>query len=391
MKPALKMEGRMKRAGERGFARRFSIAVLGGSAVLLLAAQTPLNAASPASDLKKIFSRMDRQLCRSLSLANCKRQHVKKKAKTKTGKAARPKPAKPKASLGAVVGKKKKPADPEQVPVLKDVKPEVIPNLQSLEKSKVPTPTLKPASVFKKLLLPSPPTPVLKKASPLKPPASAVVILPKPVVPTPVLPLPPSFPPPPHAMPDGTLTGEACYESLGKLGVKFTQVTTNVGNGVCAVSDAVQLHSISIGADVLKLFDQPTLTCGFAIKFVTWMRNDASPLIQTASKTSIAAFGTGPGYQCRGRNGDITAKLSEHAFGNAVDIERIKLANGEIIDVADAIKSGAKFQPVLTALRASACQYFTTVLGPGTNEAHATHFHFDLARRGKKGDHKMCQ
>jgi hypothetical protein len=139
------------------------------------------------------------------------------------------------------------------------------------------------------------------------------------------------------------------------------------------------------------LSDQPTLNCGFAYKFMSWLKVEASPTVTTATQKKIAALGTGPGFQCRGRNGDMSARLSEHAFGNAVDIERIKMADGEIIDVKDAITSGAKFQPALAALRATACQYFTTVLGPGTNSAHATHFHFDLARRGKKGNHKMCQ
>jgi hypothetical protein len=102
-------------------------------------------------------------------------------------------------------------------------------------------------------------------------------------------------------------------------------------------------------------------------------------------------MGTGPGYQCRGRNGDNSAKLSEHAFGNAVDIERITLQGGDTIAIRDAMTIGAKFQPVLATLRATSCNYFTTVLGPGANAAHAEHFHFDMARRGKQGNFKLCQ
>jgi hypothetical protein len=43
------------------------------------------------------------------------------------------------------------------------------------------------------------------------------------------------------------------------------------------------------------------------------------------------------------------------------------------------------------AFRTAACGYFTTVLGPGANAAHASHFHFDLAMRGKNGDHRICE
>ncbi|MBZ8133663.1 extensin family protein [Afifella sp. IM 167] len=40
-------------------------------------------------------------------------------------------------------------------------------------------------------------------------------------------------------------------------------------------------------------------------------------------------------------------------------------------------------------IREGACRYFTTVLGPGTNAAHATHFHFDLAQR--RNGYRICQ
>ncbi|WP_026379347.1 extensin-like domain-containing protein [Afifella pfennigii] len=40
-------------------------------------------------------------------------------------------------------------------------------------------------------------------------------------------------------------------------------------------------------------------------------------------------------------------------------------------------------------IREGACRYFTTVLGPGVNAEHASHFHFDLAAR--RGDYRICQ
>ena len=308
-------------------------------AVAIVATATPgsLQAASPSAEFKKAFSRLDRQLCRSLSLANCKRQQAQKRTKRKTQKAVVKKPAKQKA----------------QVP--------------PREVANVPTPKLKPAKLQK---LPEP----------------QVVILPAPILP-PLQTLPPEV----HGMPDGSPTGQACFDSLEKRGAKFTRLKTSVGTGLCFVTDAVQLQSVMIGADSVKLPDQPTLNCGFAVKFTDWIRDEASKIVKTATQSTIASLGTGPGFQCRGRNGDASAKMSEHAYGNAVDIERITLANGETIDVKDAMTIGAKFQPTLATLRATSCQYFTTVLGPGANEAHATHFHLDLARRGKKGDFKLCE
>jgi hypothetical protein len=213
-----------------------------------------------------------------------------------------------------------------------------------------------------------------------------VVISPPPLFPptTPVQPVP-------HGMPDGTLTGESCYASLQKLGVTFTRRPAPVVLGACSVSDAVQLQSISVGSSDIKFSDQPTLTCGFVVRFANWITDEAIPLVKKSGGAEIAALGTGPGFQCRGRNGDSSGKLSEHAFGNAVDIERIKLSDGNVIDIKEALTIGAKYQPTLAQLRATGCQYFTTVLGPGANAAHASHFHFDLERRGKKGNNKLCE
>jgi hypothetical protein len=42
-------------------------------------------------------------------------------------------------------------------------------------------------------------------------------------------------------------------------------------------------------------------------------------------------------------------------------------------------------------LRTSACGYFTTVLGPGADAAHASHYHFDLGVHGKSGNYRICK
>lgn len=386
----------------RGFTRYFQFVFLGCIVVFFAGPASTSHAASPSTELKRIFSKMDRQLCQSLSLVNCKRLAKQKKRKTNTSKG---KAKTVKSMPGPVTTSTENKAKDSSIAPLPTVAGKDTPPTPPVEKLSVPLPTLKPAAVLREAKAPSIPTPVEKKPLPEKPPEIKVVILPAPVklplekqpetkvvvLPVPIV-LPPKLVPPSvHGMPDGTLVGEACYDSLRNLGVNFTQPATPVGTGLCSVSDAVHVQSVTIGSDIVKLSDQPTFNCGFAFKFASWLKVEASPIVTRSTGKTVAAFGTGPGFQCRGRNGDITAKLSEHAFGNAVDIERIKLSDGEVIDVKDAITFGAKFQPALAALRASACQYFTTVLGPGTNAAHASHFHFDLERRGKKGNHSMCQ
>ena len=77
------------------------------------------------------------------------------------------------------------------------------------------------------------------------------------------------------------------------------------------------------------------------------------------------------------------AKISEHAFGNAIDIASFRLADKKSMAVANRRQDQDLESRWLMALRISACGYFTTVLGPGSNAAHAEHYHFDLGLHGK--------
>jgi hypothetical protein len=63
-----------------------------------------------------------------------------------------------------------------------------------------------------------------------------------------------------------------------------------------------------------------------------------------------------------------SAKISEHARGNALDLMRFDLKNKRHVTVEEMPTSPSAV--ALTALRTSACGYFTTVLGPGSNAAH---------------------
>lgn len=357
--------------------------------------------ASASSDLKRMFGRIDRQLCHAFDVHRC---HKRKQTRVRKSKPLDTKEPTAPVSPSAPVAPEKpaaeaKPAAPVAAPAVVPEKPNTVSPKIKLPEGPVPMPRLRPDNLVPKQEVAVPPVvapapvPEPKKAAPVipkpvpKPEPSPVVPVPPPVVPV----VPPVTPPVPHPMVDGTLTGDACYSELQKLGANFERLSTAVSSGACSVSDPVKLTAISRDGTVVKFPDGPTLTCGFAVRFVNWVTQEAAPVVQTGLSAKIATMGTGPGYQCRGRNGDSSAKLSEHAFGNAVDIERFKLSNGEVVDVSHAIDMSSKYQPVLAGLRSTGCQYFMTVLGPGANSAHASHFHFDLERRGKKGNNKMCE
>jgi hypothetical protein len=80
-------------------------------------------------------------------------------------------------------------------------------------------------------------------------------------------------------------------------------------------------------------------------------------------------------------NGQRGAPISEHAFGNALDIASFTLADGRRITVKDGWRGLPEEQGFLRDIHASACQRFTTVLAPGSNIYHYDHIHVDLSRR----------
>lgn len=357
----------------------------------LLSAQTAPGNASPVDELKRMARQLDRTMCRTLVGGKC-RAHAT--SRTPTAKKAR-KNGTAKQSPGTVATAPDSIVKP-QIVKPPNLKPDVVAAMSPASKVVPILPTLKPktlvktaAQTKKPLEVPVPVSsaaPDARTARPSKAPEAIIAMLPRAIIPV----LPPVAPAP-HDMPDDVVVGEACMTALKKSGANFVQPATPVFAGACSVTDAVRLKSLRVGENLVAFPDQPTFTCGFALRFANWIDDQADPIVHAWTKMHIKSIGTGPGYECRGRNGDSSAKLSEHAFGNAADIERIKLGDGQTIEIKDAIDGASRYQTVLAGLRAAGCQYFMTVLGPGANAAHASHFHFDLQRRGKKGNHKMCE
>ena len=79
-------------------------------------------------------------------------------------------------------------------------------------------------------------------------------------------------------------------------------------------------------------------------------------------------------------NGDPNAHVSEHAFGNALDIAEFSLADGHRISVQYGWRGTPEEQGFLHDVQLAACEQFSTVLAPGANVYHYNHIHVDLMR-----------
>ncbi|MEP7173460.1 MAG: extensin family protein [Aestuariivirga sp.] len=190
----------------------------------------------------------------------------------------------------------------------------------------------------------------------------------------------------PRAMPKDIIRKddtESCFQMLRAMGAKFTVAAATVDYGKCSVENPVNLRSVTVKQNTISLQEAPLLNCKFALQFSKWLSESGAPILSAQLDSPVERISTGPGFECRGRNGDGTAKVSEHGYGNAVDISTFRLRNGKTLHVGDST--------LLPGVRASACGYFTTVLGPGANAAHAAHFHFDMGAHGKSGNYRICQ
>jgi len=250
--------------------------------------------------------------------------------------------------------------------------------------AELPPEPAKPAPI-KPIPKPEPPL----EAKPIEPKQRQAVIAPikpveKPQSGEPMAPPPGAAPPPADA--DAT-----CRSDIERLGgeIEIPQ-GFEPGQG-CSVANPVQIESLRTRAGTVSLPGRPILNCTFARQFLTWLGDVAAPVVAAHEDSSLAALSTGSAYQCRGRIGEASARMSEHAFGNAIDIDAVIVGGKKRIEIAAVSDPANPAYRMLMALRISACGYFTTVLGPGSNAAHASHYHFDLGIHGKTGSYRVCE
>ncbi len=158
-----------------------------------------------------------------------------------------------------------------------------------------------------------------------------------------------------------------------------------IGPGTCGGRDMVQLDAVWLADRTrIAVTPSPVLRCEMAESLATWIRDDAAPRL-SAIGAVLRSVDNYDDFECRGRNRVFGAKVSEHGMGNAIDVRSFTLADGRVIGLTDVTAA----KDLREGLRASACQRFTTVLGPGSDGQHEGHIHLDLAER--RQGYRICQ
>ena len=175
-----------------------------------------------------------------------------------------------------------------------------------------------------------------------------------------------SAPPLPRPAPPAAVCGDPAL-----VGVPLPPVA----DGPCGIAAPVALASVA----GVALEPPATLDCATAHALAAWLRvgPDAS---FTALGRGLRALTVVDAYSCRNRNRAADGKLSEHAFGRAIDVSGFRLDDGTLVAVKGGWDAGF-WAPVLRRIHDAGCGPFATVLGPDANALHADHLHLDVESR----------
>lgn len=178
----------------------------------------------------------------------------------------------------------------------------------------------------------------------------------------------------------------ACRVELKRIGATFVEAPAVEDGEACGMEKPVSLSALP--GDV-KVEPEATVRCETALQLARWMDGAVKPSLSAAMPDeTITGLSQASSYVCRNRNNADEGRISEHAFGNAIDIAGFTLKSGKTITIRPADKDSTIEGAFQRAVTEAACLYFTTVLDPGSDAAHENHLHLDV--KARRGGYRYC-
>lgn len=176
-----------------------------------------------------------------------------------------------------------------------------------------------------------------------------------------------------------------CISALSAAQVRFTPVPDQTFGAGCSQLGSVRLSTIALtdaprGLDELAISNIGPVRCELAQRFAGWAQFGIARAAEQMLGSPLVRIETMGSYSCRTIAG--SAKLSQHAHANAIDIAAFVLADGRRISVKHGWKGTNQERAFLRTIHGSACKRFGTVLGPDYNAAHHDHLHVDMSGQG---------
>jgi hypothetical protein len=174
-------------------------------------------------------------------------------------------------------------------------------------------------------------------------------------------------------------------------GVVVGDMLEPIDDAVCAARSPLLASAIRANGRKIGFSEPVTTNCQMAGALADWLA-EVDAYTGAVLESGVATLNTGTSLLCRNRYGAEDGFVSEHGFGNAVDVTGFTLENGEAIAVeTDWMPATAPEGKLLRQAHGAACGRFTTVLGPEANDEHADHFHLDLGCHGQSCMAQICE
>lgn len=183
---------------------------------------------------------------------------------------------------------------------------------------------------------------------------------------------PPIEPPPlPPVVSDPALD---CFAALGRAGAAFERRQTVETREGCRVDEAVMLERATI-----PLSRPALMTCPMAHALLAFEREIVQPAAMRHFGKPVVQLVHYGSYVCKPQTGRAS-RLSEHAFGRAIDLGGFELEGKTVVNVRQHWTDRGSRGAFLRDVAQGACRHFNIVLTPKTDFAHANHLHLDIGR-----------
>ena len=165
-----------------------------------------------------------------------------------------------------------------------------------------------------------------------------------------------------------------CQRELARYRVNYSIVNPIRNEQGCNLDQGVRITRIG----AVKIKSPVIVNCNTAIKFANWVENSVQRRANAILKSPVSTLHQYSGYSCRFRS---KGKVSEHGYGNAIDIGRVTLKDGRVVSIdKDWDGEWQDHSSFLKAITHDACDIFKLVLTPYSNKDHHDHLHFDLGK-----------
>jgi len=172
---------------------------------------------------------------------------------------------------------------------------------------------------------------------------------------------------------------EHCLALLDGGRVSYTRVSLGAQRDPrCHIDAAIRVSRIGAALD-----HRATMSCFLAERLDRFEREAIPRLAAADLGQRVSRIDHLGAYSCRANTGRPD-RLSEHAYGLAIDIAGFHLADGSAVSVERDWWTPGPKRNFLHHFARAACDYFSVVLTPDSNRDHFNHIHLDI------GPDRLC-